>query len=243
MIKEAMEYLLSLREPKVIEVDGRKFTTDALLHLPREKTATELGVHSLSGIVDFLNDNVEGWSEEERENVFVTVDTARLVSVRSRLNRDQERNCYLYAQYDDDDRPSPNPRTWDQDSFIVFLQTGFVQDENLKNLLAFVSKIKTEESVTMTDDGVSQNVTAKTGVSGAMVERVKTPNPITLKPFRTFTEIEQPESLFVLRIKNRGDGVEISLHEADGGYWELTAIQRIKDYLTEKLGGHFKVIA
>jgi hypothetical protein len=40
--------------------------------------------------------------------------------------------------------------------------------------------------------------------------------------------VEQPESKFVLRIK---DGPQIALFEADGGEWRLAAMLRIKKFL------------
>ena len=54
---------------------------------------------------------------------------------------------------------------------------------------------------------------------------------ITLKPYRTFAEVDQPESLFLIRISERG----ISFIEADGGMWRLTARKTIKEYLEQQL--------
>ena len=56
---------------------------------------------------------------------------------------------------------------------------------------------------------------------------------VTLKPFRTFREIEQPESEFILRYQNR-NGIEAALFEGDGGCWKLDAILRIKEWLSDK---------
>lgn len=58
------------------------------------------------------------------------------------------------------------------------------------------------------------------------------PNPVSLRPYRTFHEIEQPESLFVFRMKER-DGMNCAIYEADGGAWRNTAIQSIKKYLDD----------
>jgi hypothetical protein len=66
---------------------------------------------------------------------------------------------------------------------------------------------------------------AKLGV--ATVSNTQVPNPIKLKPFRTFAEIEQPESEFILRLQ---DGPRIALFAADGGKWKLEAINSIKKY-------------
>lgn len=50
----------------------------------------------------------------------------------------------------------------------------------------------------MVDDGVSQVATARSGV--ASVGKVVVPNPISLRPYRTFLEVEQQESDFVFRM-------------------------------------------
>ena len=41
------------------------------------------------------------------------------------------------------------------------------------------------------DDGVSQKATITKGIAGK--EDVIVPNPVTLRPYRTFLEVEQPE--------------------------------------------------
>ena len=50
----------------------------------------------------------------------------------------------------------------------------------------------------MADDGVGQTVTAKSGVTRTTKVDVK--NPWMLAPFRTFPEVAQPESPFILRM-------------------------------------------
>jgi hypothetical protein len=98
-----------------------------------------------------------------------------------------------------------------------------------------VGNIK-EENVRQTgDDGVTQTVTAKSGI--ARVEDVSVPNPVHLAPFRTFREVSQPLSPFVLRMKQGREGglPTVALFEADGGKWKLDAIQFIRDYLAGKI--------
>jgi len=49
---------------------------------------------------------------------------------------------------------------------------------------------------------------------------------------RTFVEVEQPESDFLLRISERG---EIGVYPADGGVWKLEATRNIAGYFEEAL--------
>ena len=54
---------------------------------------------------------------------------------------------------------------------------------------------------------------------------------ISLRPYRTFQEVDQPSSQFLIRITERG----IKFVEADGGMWKLAARQTIKKHLEEAL--------
>ena len=55
-----------------------------------------------------------------------------------------------------------------------------------------------------------------------------------LAPMRTFCEITQPVSPFVLRVQ---EGPAVALFEADAGEWRNAAVRGIKDYLTMMLDG------
>ena len=55
---------------------------------------------------------------------------------------------------------------------------------------------------------------------------------MTLQPFRTFVEVAQPESEFLLRINDRG---EIGFFPADGGVWKLEATRNVAAYFEDKL--------
>jgi hypothetical protein len=57
---------------------------------------------------------------------------------------------------------------------------------------------------------------------------------VSLKPFRTFLEVEQPESNFLLRV---GERIKIGLLEADGKKWVLDAKENIAGYFARELAG------
>lgn len=80
------------------------------------------------------------------------------------------------------------------------------------------------------DNGISQTVEARQGVALKTTVQIKPRVP--LRPFRTFQEVEQPESEFLIRLDEEGN---IGLFEADGGMWKLTARQTVKAFLEEKL--------
>ena len=120
----------------------------------------------------------------------------------------------------------------DTEEFNIMLQSSFVDTEDKKLLLKVSGNVKETSVKTVQDDGVSQVVAMSTGV--ASVEDVILPNRVSLKPYRTFTEVDQPESEFIFRVK---EGITFKLIEADGGAWRLEAIKNIKEYLEKKLEG------
>lgn len=73
-------------------------------------------------------------------------------------------------------------------------------------------------------------MTARQGV--ALKEMVPVKPIVRLQPYRTFLEIDQPVSDFLLRIGQNG---RVSLHEADGGAWKLEAKNRIAQYLKDAI--------
>jgi hypothetical protein len=59
---------------------------------------------------------------------------------------------------------------------------------------------------------------------------------VTLAPYRTFREVEQPRSEFLFRLRNKApDNLpECALFEADGGRWKLDAMLTIKEWLKDR---------
>ena len=97
-------------------------------------------------------------------------------------------------------------------------------------LLDLLSRIDVNEGVSSVDNGVTQEVNVRTG---AVLKQATPVRPIVqLQPYRTFLEVEQPVSDFLLRVSKEG---EPTLFEANGGAWKLEAKRSIAAYLAEKL--------
>ncbi len=130
--------------------------------------------------------------------------------------------------------PFPWGKFLDQESFIVFLLSRFKEDNggNREGIGALVGNIRQEQSAESADDGVSQRVTVKNGIAKVGETIIK--NPVYLAPLRTFCEIDQPVSPFVLRVQ---EGPNIALFEADAGEWRNAAVTGVHDYLFEMLDG------
>jgi len=119
------------------------------------------------------------------------------------------------------------------DMFSVMCQSNFIKTNEMEELLSIVGNIKDTQDMTTGDDGVTQKVTVKKGMT--LADRVSVKNPHELAPYRTFSDISQPTSPFVLRIQ---EGPEAALYEADGGAWKGDAIQLIAEYFKSALIGY-----
>lgn len=113
---------------------------------------------------------------------------------------------------------------------IIELRSRFFPGEGVNYLLDLLSRMSKENGVTTMDNGVSQEVEARQGISLKTMIAVRP--RVSLRPYRTFLEIEQPESEFLLRLDDEGN---VGLFEADGGMWELEAKRNICAFFEEAL--------
>lgn len=125
----------------------------------------------------------------------------------------------------------------DPETFQIMLQTCFEDSENRAKVLLLSGNLRKEQEITTADDGVSQRVTVNAGV--ASVAGVTVKNPVELTPFRTFREIEQPNSPFVLRFD---ENARAALFTGDGKSWQLEAVGRIAEYLRLMLAEYNVVV-
>jgi hypothetical protein len=224
MIKEALQYLVQLGNKEVFEVEGRIYSSEPV-HVVEEETVSAINVRSLSGLVEYVK---SGFDVNDEDTMMIHVMSPTEVIGFSRTNRDANRNYYIKATAM---LPSIRLEHWQEpESFIIQLQSGFFKNEDRDIVLKVIGNIKDEAVNTYGDDGVSQTVTAKTGV--ATVSSVVVPNPVSLAPYRTFVEVSQPESNFIFRMQS---GPRAALFEADGGAWKNEAMNNIKEYLFEEL--------
>ena len=85
----------------------------------------------------------------------------------------------------------------EQEKAIIELRSKFMPGEGVDYLLDLLSRINKENGVTTRDNGVSQEVEARQGISLKALVQVKP--RISMRPYRTFLEVEQPESEFMDR--------------------------------------------
>lgn len=240
-MKETVDRLIQvggdLAKPEVVKVKGQTYLSKHL-HRVLDPEPDALEVSTLTALVDYLKANVDKLDPAE---LLIQVEGPGRVSVLSKLTEEfAQRDCYITAA---PLLPSYRFDYWmPTDEFIPMLQSTFQDKGHRKELLKLASGVRIQSSADLQDDGVTQHVTAKTGV--ARIEQVEIPSPCTLVPFSTFLEVDQPERLFVFRMRHpeRG-GVECTLIDADGGAWKQAAAVAVREYLKKGLGENFSVIA
>lgn len=228
MIREAIDRILQLRPIEVMDIGPRKYSTAGLVELP-EPIQDPLQVNSLDGALDYLEIDPDGLSGT---TLFFLVEDQNTVLLLQRVSNDFRRRPVIVQA----DAELPNiifNHYMPVEEFIIQLKTRFVPGPEIDKIIGVVGNVKQGEEIKQEDDGVSQRVTTHSGA--ARVREVEVPNPVTLAPYRTFFEVEQPESPFLLRMQTSGQGVACALFEADGGAWKRKAMDAIDTYLQEEM--------
>jgi hypothetical protein len=222
-----IQKIVDLSKTEIITVDGRNYSSKQIIPV-KDPTPVVMSVSTLTGLAEYITEN-----PDSPEHPFIVhVNSHENVNIYSPLHGEfLQRSAYLSADARLD--LFPFGKYLDLETFIIALQAKFVQDETTAALLALAGNITGDSISNYNDDGATQKVTARRGIS--FVGNVPVPNPVSLAPFRTFLEIDQPASKFVYRMKQTDDGILCVLVEADGGNWKLEAIKRIRDWLRMKL--------
>lgn len=237
MIKAAIEKIEQMAKPNTFFFGDEIYADRKLYRLEKEQLADPVKITTLNGLVEYLKTCRSDMKDEDPGNYFIRIDSPTTVTVISKLNRDREREKLVICEAEVPRIPFEH--FIDNEQMVITVQSMFV-DEPEKTDKALILKFAgtaTNGSVKeYDDDGVTQKATVRQGVA-SKVEAI-VPSPCTLRPFRTFIEIEQPASQFIFRMREGGNGnITSALIEADGGAWKIKARESIKKYLEEKLDG------
>lgn len=240
MLKSLFEYVVGLSKANMVTIDGTVYT-DKPLHLPEMPTIETLRTDNLSSIVNFIKHAWDADLHDMDDTVqkIIHVEDAGKVNLYSSVcNECMDRQKFMTAEWAGN--KFPFGQFMDAEKFNILLQTCFMETDDLKVIQQVVGNLRDEAVQNYGDDGVSQSVTIRTGI--ATVGQVRVPSPAKLRPYRTFLEVEQPASLFILRMR---EGGQCALFEADGGLWRETARQNIRNYFEyelEKMVSEHKVV-
>lgn len=235
MIKEAMEYIkkLTIESQEIIteEINGEIYIKGDARRIPSD-VAQEIRLETLASTVDYIRDCI---ASNKFETPFIVKTGYERVDVFSGLNDRLERNHLVVTK---PLLPSIRFDQWmDMESFVIQLKTCFCETENLKRLVAIVSTITDESKVSMEDDGFGLKISQISGTAVKKEGNLQINPIVRLVPYRTFEEVDQPESRFLLRVR---DGGKMALYEADGGMWKLQAQENVSDFLRNELAEEIK---
>lgn len=227
MLEKAMKYLMGLGKPH-LEIINDDYYCDKEMHridtyYPK---AHKLHVSTLTGLLDYIKSDVDSFDDK----MIIEVCSPTRVLMYSSLDNNRDREYLMEVE-------AVLPEFHfdcfiEQEKFCINLQSKFIANKDRDLLLKFAGTVESGTVAQYGDDGVSQKATIKTGIASKGEALI--PNPVKLKPYRTFLEVDQPESEFIFRMRD-DRGVSCAIFEADGGAWRIEAVQNIKAYLCDQL--------
>ena len=229
-LKDAINRIVELATPYTLTTDdGRQYCSTSLREVkPEVELPTRYSVDTLEALVKLIR--TEGVNNSPR--LYVRVDSARRVVVDTTYTRREYATFSRLPLYEAVTYvPSISVNeSISQERAVVELQSLYATTTDRDYLLALLSRIDVNQGVSSVDNGISQEVSVRTG---AVLKEQQTVQPIVhLQPYRTFLEVEQPASDFLLRLDKEG---RPALYEADGGAWKLEAKRNIAAYLGKQL--------
>ena len=224
--------------PTFQEVNGRTFLVNGNdcteVEPPEIPKPEKVNTSSLNALVELIKNEVDGHTENPP--LYVSCNTYSGVEVFTTPNpKDELHRWQPYHATASDLPPLVEDVRWSFDEAMIKLRSMFQRaPEGEKNdvdyILDLLSHMSFDQSVKSDDNGITQTVQVRKGVS--FVENKAVRPIVTLAPYRTFQEVEQPESEFVFRVY---DDRSISLTAADGGMWKLAAREAVKNHLETAL--------
>lgn len=229
MLKEFIEHIQRTTQPVVKEIEGRNF----VLHgdggaeelRPTPDRIEPITLNSL----DALEKMVKTEAMKLDNPLYLTVPTPTKVECFAQPREEDRwfRQGYYLAKATD--VPGWDSKvTMGFDEMQIALRTRFQETTDSLYAQRLLSDITTGGKITYNDNGVATSIVTRKGIDLQANETIRP--IIKLKPYRTFQELEQPESEFLIRVNERG----ITFVEADGGMWRLRARQIAKAWLEER---------
>lgn len=229
MLREAIEKITELARAKTFEVNGHTFA-DGELHevIPEVDMPNLLPVNSLDALVKMVKH--EGCKKYEDFPLFVAAKKYDEVVCYSPVSEEYRKDrIVLYCAHATDVPGLDSNSKFGFEQAQIALQTRFEETPDRGYMLRLCSQITCGGKVTYNDNGIATSVVTQKGVALQGTETIKP--LVKLRPYRTFQEVAQPESLFLIRVDERG----VSFIEADGGMWKLEARKTVKTFLEKEL--------
>lgn len=230
MLKAAIEKIEAMARPSIFDKDNRTFvvTNDGevseVQHTPDMVQRIELA--SLDALVAFVQEEAVGLADK----LFITVpDPTTVYCFTEPQAADRLARTYLYKVNAADVPGWPEKVNMGFEEAIIALRTRFRRTQDTDYALQLLSSITSGSKVTLNDNGIATSIVTQKGI--ALQDNAAIRPIVDLRPYRTFMEVEQPESPFLIRVSERA----ITFVEADGGMWRLAARETVKAYLCAAL--------
>lgn len=231
MLKDAIEKIVSLANPMVSTVGDRTYVFgkdgNFMEVEPDLDMVQGIQLNSLDAIVKFVTSEAVRLTDSI---LYLTIPNH--LTVNCFTSPDKKCKNLRTALYEAKATDVPG---WAEKMQLGFeeaqisLRTRFQHTNDVEYAQKLLSDITTGCKVTYNDNGVATTIVTQQGVA---LQGKTTIRPIiNLRPYRTFQEVEQPASDFLIRVNDR----YITFIEADGGMWKLTARETVKAYLEEHL--------
>jgi len=245
----AIEDLARRANLQKVEIEGVTYVTSQIAD-PRqpEPLAKPVVVHTLEALVEYLKSNRDRLDPAEHlVHVLGPTQVSVISALKGRFRQREQLVDALTVP------PVVSGPTGDGRfrlntfmplaPFVIGLRSVFTADGDRDKVVSLVGNVREEAVRQVNDDGVTQEVTARQG--RALRSNVEVPGSVRLAPYRTFIQVEQPCSEFVLRLRGGGEDSlpEVALFEADGGLWAVEAVATIRAYLMAALDGAWTVLA
>ena len=226
MNRELYDRIQETAKTEVLHIGTKDYTTEKV-HMVEDPIYRpgDFYVNTLAGLAEMLKTEID---RHTYQPMIVNVRDSRTVEVFTAYDERFVRSRPYTAKFDS--IPLTIGQYMPHEEFMIELRSKYVRNDDVEYLLRLLASVVDENSVKSTDNGLSQKVEVRQGITTIGEEVVK---PIvSLAPYRTFLEVEQPESEFLVRLK---EGGQIGLFEADGGAWKLKAKENVAAYLRNSL--------
>lgn len=221
-------------EKQTMEIDGIVHARAKFLPVVFDPRPEPIKASTLSGLLDYIRENRDELNYEFL--MLHVVDFSRVELFSKPTGKTLKRTVHFIAELDNNYPSFPFDQFLDQENFLIKMNALFSATEDRSRVIGVASKVAAQDRITGEDDGLAQNVNIQRGVSGSVTDEITTRGLYTLAPYRTFRDIQQPESSFIMRLRENNGGIpRIALFDAEGEIWRKAAVDAIKNYLIANL--------
>ncbi len=222
MIKEAIQHLQEFAKPTFMSAQGREWLVHGNQKTEIRPEFDTVHVQTIEGIFGFL-DYLKNPSQMMLE--FINVESATEIKVIGRVTPGTAHRLLAVAEART--KQFPYGKQLSLEDFVLSVQVCFKDSHDKAELLSAVSKVVQDSRIVQEDDGITQTIEVKSGVSLKENKRI---NPVRrLEAFRSFPGFASPEATFLFRAHKDEKGVKFSLTDMEGDNWIGLTINALRE--------------